>query len=78
MAWACMAVSGTGPLNFNDDLTYNGSSRMNSEGYKTILATNIKKCHQIHQKALHCNGTMTQNTLPVQSMSLSGQRNGKS
>ncbi len=25
MAWACMAVSGTGPLNFTDDLMYDGS-----------------------------------------------------
>ncbi len=43
MAWACMAVSGTGPLNFNDDLMYDDSSRMNLEGYKTILATNIQE-----------------------------------
>ncbi len=33
MAWACMAVSGTGPLNFNDDLMYDDSSRMNTEVY---------------------------------------------
>ncbi len=26
MAWACMAVSGTGPLNFTDDLMYDDSS----------------------------------------------------
>ncbi len=30
-------------LNFNDDLMYGGSSRMNLEGYKTILATNIQE-----------------------------------
>ncbi len=42
MAWACMAVSGTGPLNFTDDLIYDDSSRMNLEGYKTILPTNIQ------------------------------------
>ncbi len=29
MAWACMAVSGTGFLNFTDDLMYDDSSRMN-------------------------------------------------
>ncbi len=40
MAWACMAVSGTGPLNFTDDLMYDDSSRMN---YKTILSTNIQE-----------------------------------
>ncbi len=57
MAWACMAVSGTGPLNFTDDLMYDDSSRMNLEGYKTILPTNIQenatrfigKCFILHQ-----------------------------
>ncbi len=29
MAWACMAVSGTGSLNFTHDLMYDDSSRMN-------------------------------------------------
>ncbi len=32
MAWACMAVSGTGSLNFTNDLMYDDSSRMNLEG----------------------------------------------
>ncbi len=36
------AVSGTGPLIFTDDLMY-GSSRMNLEGCKTILPTNIQE-----------------------------------
>ncbi len=57
MAWACMAVSGTGPLNFTDDLMYDDRSRMNLEGYKTILPTNIQenanrligKCFILHQ-----------------------------
>ncbi len=57
MAWACMAVSGTGPLIFTDDLMYDDSSRMNLEGYKTILPTNIQenatrligKCFILHQ-----------------------------
>ncbi len=52
MAWACMAASGTVPLNFTDD-----SSRINLEGYKTILPTNIQenatrfigKCFILHQ-----------------------------
>ncbi len=43
MAWACMAVSGTGPLNFTDDLMYDDNSRMNLEGYKTISPTNIQE-----------------------------------
>ncbi len=37
-----MAVSGAGPLNFTDDSMYDDSSRMNLEGYKTILPTNIQ------------------------------------
>ncbi len=57
MTWACMAVSGTGPLNFTDDLIYDDSSRMNLEGYKPILPTNIQenatefigKCFILHQ-----------------------------
>ncbi len=57
MAWACMAASGTGPLNFTDDLMYDDSSRMNLEGCKTILPTNIQenatrfigKCFILHQ-----------------------------
>ncbi len=57
MAWACMAVSGTGPLNFTDDLMYDDSSRINLEGYETILPTNIQenptrfigKCFILHQ-----------------------------
>ncbi len=54
MAWACMAVSGTGPLNFTDDLMYHDCSRMNLEGYKTILTTKYsRKCHQIHWEVLH-------------------------
>ncbi len=44
MAWAFMAVSGTGHLNFTDDLMYDESSRMNLEGYKTILPSNIQEC----------------------------------
>ncbi len=58
MAWACMDVSETGPLNFTDDLMYDDSSRMNLEGYKTILPTNIQKnatrligkCFILHQE----------------------------
>ncbi len=51
VAWACMAASGTGPLNIIDDLMYDYSSMMNLErllGYKCC-----RKCHQTHQKALH-------------------------
>ncbi len=43
MAWPCMTVSGTGPLYYTDDLMYDDCSRMNLEGYKTILTTNIQE-----------------------------------
>ncbi len=43
MSCACMAVSGTGPLNFTDDLMYDDSSRINLGGYKTILPNNIQE-----------------------------------
>ncbi len=57
MAWACMAVSGTGLFNFTDDVMYDDSSRINLEGYKAILPTNIQenatrligKCFILHQ-----------------------------
>ncbi len=47
--WRCChgmgmhAVSGTDPLNFTDDLMHDDSSKMNLEGYKTILPTNIQE-----------------------------------
>lgn len=43
MAWACMASSGTGSLIFIDDVTHDGSSKMNSEVYRNILSANLKK-----------------------------------
>ncbi len=57
MAWSCMAVSGTGPLNLTNDLMYDDSSRITFKGYKTILSTNIQenatrlieKCFILHQ-----------------------------
>ncbi len=57
VTWVCMAVSGTGSLNFTDDSMYDNSSRMNLDGYKTILPTNIQenatrfigKCFILHQ-----------------------------
>uniref|UniRef100_A0A668AJA3 Heteroous nuclear ribonucleoprotein L like n=1 Tax=Myripristis murdjan TaxID=586833 RepID=A0A668AJA3_9TELE len=42
MAWACMADSGTGSLVFIDDVTADGSSRMNSDGYRPILSAQIQ------------------------------------
>ncbi len=58
MAWVCMAISGTGPLNFTDDLMYDDSSGMNLKGHKTILPTNIQenatrfigKCFILHHE----------------------------
>ncbi|MEE6525044.1 hypothetical protein FKM82_024826 [Ascaphus truei] len=42
MAWACMAYHGTGSLVFIDDVTEDGSSRMNSEVYRDILSAQIQ------------------------------------
>ena len=42
MAWACTASSGTGSLVFIDDMTEDGSSRMNSEVYRNILSVHIQ------------------------------------
>ncbi len=50
---ACMAVSGTGPLNFTDDLMYDNSSKMNLKGYKTILPTNIQEMPPDSLEVLH-------------------------
>ncbi len=38
----CRDMGMHGILNFNDDLMYDDSSRMNLEGYKTILPSNIQ------------------------------------
>lgn len=43
MAWACMAASGTGSLIFIDDVTDDGSSRMNSEVDRNILSANLRR-----------------------------------
>ena len=43
MTWACMAASGVGSLIFIDDVTHDGSSRMNSEVYKNILSANLRR-----------------------------------
>ncbi len=71
MAWAYMTVSGTGPLIFTDDLMHEDSSRMNFEGYTTILPTLFKKMPpESLGSASYCIRTMTQNTRPVQSRTL--------
>ncbi len=69
MAWACMAVSGTGPFNFTDDLMYDDSSRINLEGYKTIPIFKKMPPDSLGS-ASYCIRTMTKNTLPVQSRNL--------
>ncbi|KAF7659361.1 hypothetical protein LDENG_00299140 [Lucifuga dentata] len=42
MAWACMAVTGTGTLIFIDDITADGRSKMNSEVYRNILSAQVQ------------------------------------
>ena len=43
MAWACIAATGVGSLIFIDDVTHDGSSRMNLEIYKNILSANLQR-----------------------------------
>ena len=42
MAWACMVSSGTGSLIFIDNVTHDGSNKVNSEVYGNILSANLK------------------------------------
>ena len=54
MAWACMAASKVGSLIFIDDVTHDGSSRMNSEVYKNITVCQLtEKCLQTNWEELH-------------------------
>ncbi len=50
MALACMSVSGTGPLNFTDDLMYDDSSRINLDH---LAYQYSRECHQIQWEGLH-------------------------
>ncbi len=43
MAWAFIASSGTGSLIFINDVTHDGSSKINSEVYRNILSDNLQK-----------------------------------
>ncbi len=43
MAWAFIASSGTGSLIFINDVTHDGSSKINSEVYRNILSYNLQK-----------------------------------
>ncbi len=61
MAWACMNVSGTGPLNLNDYLMYDGSSRMIWKEYKNHLGYQYsrKMSPDSSENASYCIRTMT-------------------
>uniref|UniRef100_A0A3B1IQX0 Transposase Tc1-like domain-containing protein n=1 Tax=Astyanax mexicanus TaxID=7994 RepID=A0A3B1IQX0_ASTMX len=43
MAWACMAASGTGSIIFIDNVTDDGSSKINSEVYRQVLSANVRR-----------------------------------
>ncbi len=43
IAWACIASSGRGSLIFINDVTHDGSSKMNSEVNRNILSANLQK-----------------------------------
>lgn len=46
MKCACKAASGDGPPMFTDDVTVDGSSRMNHEVYRAELSTQIPPKHK--------------------------------
>ncbi len=43
MAWAFIASSGTGSFIFINDVTHDGSSKINSEVYRNSLSDNLQK-----------------------------------
>ncbi len=43
MTWAFIASSGIGSLIFINDVTHDGSSKINSEVYRNILSGNLQK-----------------------------------
>ncbi len=43
MAWAFIASSGTGSLILINDVTHDGSSKINSAVYRNILSDNLQK-----------------------------------
>ena len=66
MALACMAGSGTGSLIFIDDVTNDGSSRMNSEVYRNILSAYVQENASKLIRWRFTMQSMTQNTLSMQ------------
>ncbi len=70
MAWAFIASSGTGSLIFINDVTHDGSSKINSEVYRNILSDNLKKDAT---KLIVRSFIMQQDNDPKQQRSSSGQ-----
>ncbi len=74
MAWAFIASSGTGSLIFINDVTHDGSSKMNSEVYRNILSDIYRKMQPNWLgDPSSCRKIMTQNIVPKQQRSSSGQ-----
>ncbi len=71
MTWTCMAASGTGSLIFSDDITHDGSSRINSEAYRNISSAHVKK------KVGTTPCSKTQSILPTQPWSSSRGTSGR-
>ncbi len=46
-AWAFIASSGTGSLIFINDVTHDGSSKINSEVYRIFCLTIYRRCNQL-------------------------------
>ncbi len=70
MAWACMAVSGTGSLNFTNDLMMTVTECIWKGKKPSCLPIFKKMPPDSLGSASYCIRTMTQNTLPVQSQNL--------
>ncbi len=73
MAWAFIASSGTGSLIFINDVTHDGSSKINSEVYRNILSDNLQKDATKLIGRSFIMQQMTQNIVPKQQRSSSGQ-----
>ena len=68
MAWACMAASWVGSLIFIDDVTHDGSSRINFRSRQNHSVCKLaENCVQTNwEKFNHACNIITQNTLPIQ------------
>ena len=75
MAWSCIAAPGVGSIIVIDDVTHDGSNRMNSEVYKNTL--DCQRTEKCGIRNLSCSKTMNQNTLPTHQRTSLGRKKWK-